>query len=194
METLTAPMTFNEAAFEQFPVLRTRRLTIREIRTTDVEALHRTQASALVLRYIGRPPHEQLEQTAKQIATIHEAYENRSMLCWAAILRDGNEIIGTCGYNRFEKENLRAEFGGSLDPTYWGKGLAQEAVEAILDYGFKGLNLHAIEAKIVPQNRGAKFILEKLGFQREGYFQDRFLEKGRFLDMAHYTLFNPSHQ
>jgi ribosomal-protein-alanine N-acetyltransferase len=85
--------------------------------------------------------------------------------------------------------NKRAEIGGEMAVDYWGKGIALEAVEAILKFGFEELKLHTIEAKVSPENKGAIHVLEYLGFQKEAHFKDRIYFKEHYLDMAIYTLF-----
>ena len=182
--------TFNSLAFSEFPHLSTQRLNIRPILASDAPALFEMQSDALIFKYIAKAPQNSIEQTEKMIAYIDEAYQKQEMLCWSATLKDSNTIIGTCGFNRFEKENRRAEIGGSLSPKYWGGGVALEAVYAILEYGFSGLNLHTIEAKIDSRNRSARYLLECLGFTKEAHFKDRFCFEDKFYDLEVWTLFD----
>ena len=65
-----------------------------------------------------------------------------------------------------------------------------EAVQAIITFGFEKMNLHAIEALVSPENRGAIFLLETLGFEKEAHFRDRIYFNGAYSDMAVYTLFS----
>lgn len=50
---------------------------------------------------------------------------------------------------------------------YWGNGYAYEAAQAIVEYSFKVLGLHRIVAKVNPENKASKQIIENLGFQFE---------------------------
>ena len=52
---------------------------------------------------------------------------------------------------------------------YWGQGIALEAVQAIMDVGFKTLNLHRIEAKFILGNEQSRRVMEKAGMSFEGY-------------------------
>ncbi len=47
------------------------------------------------------------------------------------------------------------------------KGFASEAVKALLNYGFKTLKLHRIEAGVATENVNSIKLLEKTGMQRE---------------------------
>lgn len=182
----------NEAPFNEFPVLKSKRLTMRPIKMEDAPQIFNMQTDDLVMQYIAKKKTESIEDVEALIQEIAEAYKKQEMLCWAAVIRDGEEIIGTCGFNRIEKENLRAEIGGALSPRYWGVGVAYEAVKQIVDYGFDGLGLHTIEAKVDAKNRSAIFLLEQLGFVREGHFKDRMYFEGSFYDMDIYTKFRDS--
>lgn len=179
----------NEKVFETFPILKTNRLTMRDIRPEDAEAIYNMRSNGRVNQFIPRPKMETLDQSQVLIDRTIEAYQNRQAIGWAGILRDGNTIIGTCGFNSIEFPNLRAEIGGELGIEYWGKGIAQEAVVAIINFGFQTLGLHTIEAKVAPDNRGSVFILERLGFVKEAHYRDRGILNGAFADMAVYTLF-----
>ncbi|BDS12081.1 GNAT family N-acetyltransferase [Aureispira anguillae] len=182
--------TLNSTAFNKFPILKSKRLTMRSIEMCDAQEIFDMQTDDLVLRYIAKQKPESLEEVENLIQNISDAYQKQEMLCWAAVIRDGERIIGTCGFNRIEKDNLRAEIGGALSPRYWGVGVAYEAVKQIIDYGLNELGLHTIVAKVDANNRSAIFLLEQLGFVLEGHFKDRMYFEGRFYDMKIYTKFN----
>ncbi len=94
-------------------------------------------------------------------------------------------------YLNFKKENYRAEFVYALHPDHWGKGIMNEVAEAVIDYGFKVLKLHSIEANINPENIASQKLLEKHKFVKEAYFKENFFWEGKFLDSAIYSLLAP---
>ena len=75
------------------------------------------------------------------------------------------------------------------DYVEWGKNIAYEAVSAIVNFGFDEFQLHSIEAKVSPENRGAIYLLESLGFEKEAHFKDRIYFNQKFQDLAVYTCF-----
>jgi ribosomal-protein-alanine N-acetyltransferase len=174
--------------FETFPVLKTERLTLREVRTTDAQQIFDMRASGRVNQFIARPAMQGLEDANQLVSRVKDTYEKKLGIAWAGILRDGEQIIGTCGFNNIDAPNLHAEIGGELDTGYWGKNIALEAVSAIVKFGFDTMKLHSIEAKVSPLNRGAIFLLESLGFQKEAHFKDRVYFNGVFSDLAVYTI------
>lgn len=182
-------MKLNEKVFDEFPVLKTQRLTLREIRLEDAKQIFEMRSNGRVNQFIPRN-NMILENDAKILAekTI-QAFKNKQAIGWAGILRNNNEIIGTCGFNQIDFYNLRAEIGGEMATEFWGKNIAVEAVLAIIKFGFEELNLHAIEAKVSPANRGAINVLEQIGFIKEAHYKDRLFFNNQFSDMAVYTLF-----
>ena len=178
----------NTTIFNEFPVLKTDRLTLREIRVSDAPEIFEMRASGRVNQFIARPNMGKLEDSVVLAEKTIQAYQNQQAIGWAGILRDSNEIIGTCGFNQIDFYNLRAEIAGELSVDYWGKNVALEAVEAIIRFGFETMNLHTIEAKVSPGNRGAIFLMEKIGFKKEAHYVDRIYFNGSFSDMAVYTL------
>jgi ribosomal-protein-alanine N-acetyltransferase len=187
-------MKVNTDVFDTFPVLKTDRLTLREIRVSDSTEIFAMRASGRVNQFIARDNMTKPEDAVLLAERTLLAYNNKQAIGWAGILRESNEIIGTCGFNQIDFHNLRAEIGGELSVDYWGKNVALEAVEAIIRFGFDTMNLHTIEAKVSPGNRGAIFLMEKIGFRKEAHYADRIFFNGAFSDMAVYTLIRGNEQ
>ncbi|MDA7803135.1 GNAT family N-acetyltransferase [Crocinitomix sp.] len=152
-------MEVNQSVFNEFPVLKTKRLTLRPLTLNDADAIYKMRASGRVNEFIPRPALSELEQSKELVEKTIQAYNKRTGIAWAGILRDKGDIIGTCGFNQFDFQNLRAEIGGELNVDYWGKKIPLELVSAIVKFGFDTMNLHTIEAKVSPNNRGAIYLL-----------------------------------
>ncbi|WP_294677030.1 GNAT family protein [uncultured Fluviicola sp.] len=182
-------MNINKTVFEQFPVIQTERLLLRQIQLKDAVEIMQMRQNKRVNQFIARNSMTGVEAAEELVKKTSDAFESKAAIGWAGILRDGSEIIGTCGFNRIDYPNNRAEIGGELSVDYWGKNIALEAVRAIVSFGFEKMNLHAIEAFVSPGNRGAIFLLESLGFEKEAHFKDRVYFNGTYQDMAVYTLF-----
>jgi ribosomal-protein-alanine N-acetyltransferase len=172
-----------------FPVLLTERLTLRDIRLADAQAIFNMRSNGRVNQFIARQSMLEQEDAKQLIDRTQNAYTQGIAIGWAGILRDNEDIIGTCGFNQIDYQNRRAEIGGELSVEYWGKNIAIEAVTAIVKFGFTELQLHSIEAKVAPDNKGAVYLLEQLGFIKEAHFKDRIFFNGKYSDMAIYTAF-----
>lgn len=184
----------NEAVFNEFPVIKTPRLTLRDIRLSDADKIFEMRSNGRVNQFISRNSMQHPEDSVALVERTRKAYADKLAIGWAGILRDGNEIIGTCGYNQIDFMNNRAEIGGELAVDFWGKHIAMEAVSAIISFGLNQMELHTIEAKVSPENRGAIFLLESLGFKKEAHFKDRIYFNQRYFDMAVYTLIKGQEQ
>lgn len=86
-----------------------------------------------------------------------------------------------------ETKHSRAEIGYKLHPAYWKRGIAGEAIEAVLRYGYYHLQLERIEAIIDPLNLSSQKVLEKHGFKREGLLRHYEYNFGRFNDVYIYA-------
>jgi ribosomal-protein-alanine N-acetyltransferase len=67
----------------------------------------------------------------------------------------------------------------------------QEAVMAVMEYGFQTMRLHSVEANINPANRTSRKLLVKNSFVQEGFFKENYYFNGKFLDSVIYSLLTP---
>jgi len=71
---------------------------------------------------------------------------------------------------------------------YWmgerfaGQGHMFAALQLVIPYIFAGLELHRIEAACIPDNARSIRLLEKAGFQREGYLRGYLKINGQWHD------------
>lgn len=72
--------------------------------------------------------------------------------------------------------------GYSIDAKLVGRGLAREAVGAIVAHGFSTLHLHRIMANYHPTNERSGNLLRRLGFSVEGYARDYLFIDGAWRD------------
>ena len=97
-------------------------------------------------------------------------------------LAEAHKAIGDCAFLVSQEEPREAEIGYTLDPAYQGKGLASEAVSAVLDYAFDAFNLHRVIAHVDIENARSIALLERLGFRREAHFVRNYWFKEKWID------------
>ena len=85
-------------------------------------------------------------------------------------------------------EHNRIEIGYDLNPEYWGKGIMQEALSKIIHFAFTSMKINKIEAKIEPENKSSIKLLEKLDFYKEGVLRQHEFEKGKYVDLAIFSI------
>ncbi|MCA1714332.1 MAG: GNAT family N-acetyltransferase [Gammaproteobacteria bacterium] len=161
------------SALPGFPELPGRRVCLRGPRSNDADALLALFSDPAVMRYWSRPPMTARSEAEGLIAEILDAFEQRAMLNWV-VVGHNDLAIGTCTLFHFDPRHRHAEVGYCLRSEHWGKGLAREAVMLALDWGFRTLGLHRIEASIDPCNDASRALLQRLGFTSEGVLRERY--------------------
>ena len=172
----------NENIFNRFPVLESERLICRSFNQSDAETLFKLRSDRDVLKYMDADAHKSISDSDRMIESILKAFEEGSGINWVIDLKETNTMIGYIGFWRLMKENVRAEIGYALEPQFWGKGYMSEAIKIVLDFGFKQLRLHSVEANINPENERSEKLLEKMGFRMEAHFRENYYFNGRFLE------------
>jgi RimJ/RimL family protein N-acetyltransferase len=166
----------------------TTRLTIRRLAESDVQSYFDIFSNADVMRYWSSSPLTDLTQAGQNIGEILEHYEKADLFQFAIERKSDRQVIGTCTLHHLHRQNRRAEVGYALGRPYWGNGYMNEAMQALVDYAFRSMNLHRLEADIDPHNKSSARSLERLGFQREGLLRERWIVGGEISDSAIYGL------
>lgn len=99
------------------------------------------------------------------------------------------KIIGDIGLNRINWLNRNANIFAKIgEKEYWGKGIAGEASELIIEYGFNELNLHKIYSGVFTPNTRSLRAAEKLGFKKEGILIEEIYVDGKYEDLHRFGL------
>lgn len=72
--------------------------------------------------------------------------------------------------------------GYGVDAAHQGQGLMHEALQAGLAFAFGELRLHRVMANYLPHNARSARLLQRLGFEREGYARAYLQIAGRWQD------------
>lgn len=179
----------NELHFPfSFPEIRTKRLYLRQILLSDAKDIHFYLSDGEVRKYMGIHPYESIQDTYKEIQWYDRIFQTKTGVRWGITLDDEPAIIGSCGFMNISKPNMRAEIGYELNKNYWGKGIASEALAAIIKYGFEEMMLNRIEALIEPENAASIKIIENFSFLQEGLLREYEYGAGKFDDLYMYSL------
>jgi ribosomal-protein-alanine N-acetyltransferase len=154
-----------------FPHLETKRLILREITPGDREAIFRNFSDPEVTQWFFEEPYTQIEQAEEIIEAFRQEFEQGKGLTWALVLKDNDELVGTCGYAELELGSW-GEIGFDLAKDHWRKGLMTEALRAAVEYGFAVLQLDKIELHTYSTNVRAIGLARKLGFALEAVRDD----------------------
>ena len=175
--------------FSPFPVLETERLVLRRLNKNYAAIFLRLRNTDDVMQFIDRTRQKNIEEIYTFIDFIDSLINENKDINWAISLKGSGELIGTIGYYRTHHEDHRGEIGYMLDPEYWRKGIMNEALKCILDFGFNVLNFHTIEACINPENIASREILLKNNFVKEAFFRENYFYEGKYKDTEVFTKF-----
>ncbi|MED1864349.1 GNAT family protein [Fictibacillus nanhaiensis] len=124
-----------------------------------------------------------IEGQKNRLNEINERKEKDLGYSFGIFLNDTDELIGQIGLFKIERGPAqKGMVGYSLDKNYNGKGYMTEALPLIIDFAFKELKLHRIEAEVMPHNIGSINILLKTGFHKEGISKKNVKINGRWED------------
>jgi len=176
-----------ELNFTPFPILETERLLLRRVDKNDVNEIFSMRSNAETMQYIPRPLVINKEEALSHIALLDSGIEKNEAINWAITFKGEHKLLGIIDFYRTKFEDFRSEIDYMLLSENHGKGIASEAVERALDYGFNEMNLHSIEAVIDPRNYASERVLQKNEFIKEGYFKENTFFNGEFLDSVIYS-------
>lgn len=174
--------------FTPFPIIETERLVLRNLSADDVNELFEIRSNPFTMQYIPRPLAKTVSDAAAVIEMITDFTNKNERINWAITEKGSDKLIGLIGYVNIFPDSLRAEVGYILNNKFTRKGISYEALQAVLNYGFKTMKLHSVEAIIRPENEASVKLIEKVGFIREAYFKDYIFHNGKFHDELVYSL------
>lgn len=123
-------------------------------------------------------------------AHMKELAKSRAVKLWLRLKGDGC-LIGAVNLNQIIWGVFRfATVGYKMDCEHTGRGLMTEALSAAVRLAFDDMNLHRLEAGVMPRNLPSKKVLEKAGFRLEGYSPQYMNIRGTWEDHEKYAVIN----
>lgn len=174
--------------FTPFPALETERLQLRRIEQEDAHQLFLLRSDKNIMHFIQHRLARSPEDIQDFIRRVHELQHEKSGVHWAMCLKGNATVKGIISMFQIQHAHYRAELGYMLHPKLQGRGIMQEAIDAVLAYAFQTMGLHSVEAHVNPANIASVKRLEYTGFIREGLFKENFCHEGVFSDTAVFSL------
>jgi [ribosomal protein S5]-alanine N-acetyltransferase len=165
----------------------TQRLILKSITPAFIHELFNTKTKDEIISYFGFD-----EDGYAYAKEMHEkGMENYriSMFYFLLIDKQSGLPFGECGFHTWNRTHNRTElFYKISNEAYKQKGLMTEALQAVLNYGFKELNLHRIEALVADYNTPSVKLLMRYGFKKEGTMREDYWVNGKYEDSDCYSL------
>ena len=172
----------------------TARLRLRPMRRDDAEGLFLVFSDAQTMRYWSGPPHGSPLVTVEVIERAQMAFLAGEGIEWAITRAGDDTAVGKIGHWRWQRPHSRSEVGFILRRDLWGQGLAVEALGAVVDWGFRRLELHSIEAQLDAGNIASQKTLERVGFRREGLLRQSYFDGHDYRDTLVYGMLRAERQ
>ena len=158
------------------------RVRLRQSRPSDLDGIAELFSDDDALRYWSHGAFADRAAAQRYLDGMAEGLADRSLFQWVIASAETDALVGTVTVLGWDRANRRAEIGFILLPAWQGRGLATEAVTAVLDFAFDAMELRRVEADVDPENVGSLALLERLGFRREGLARERWLTFGTWKD------------
>lgn len=98
---------------------------------------------------------------------VNKKKEKKDCIFLGIFLKKSNTHIGNIKLEPIDWENKRAVTGMMIgNKSYWGKGLATEALELLTDWAFKTIGMKAINLGVISKNKAAIKVYGKAGFKK----------------------------
>ena len=159
-----------------------RLVTLRAVEPEDYPALNRwsNDVEVEVLGGGDPPAPHPLADTKALLERLAAERDSANFMIEA----DG-AVIGTCGLFRFDHTARVAELGITIgERAYWGRGYGRDAVELLVDFGFRQRNLHKIVLTVTASNERAIRAYRSAGFVEEGRQRAQVWSDGGYDDLV----------
>lgn len=163
-------------------ILETERLLLRRFVLPDLDDLFAFYSEPDVIKYIPDAPrsYEETKEELEWFLNGHPKFPELGL--WATIDKETGQFMGRCGLLPWTIDGQKeVEVAFALLKAYWGQGLATEAAQAIVHYGFEHLGLSRLICVIDHDNEGSIKVATKIGMTFEKESKD---EYGPFLVYA----------
>ena len=170
------------------PEIETSRLLLRRMNMKDAQDIFEYSRDPEVARHVLWTAQKHISEAKEYIRYMNRRYRDDLPSSWGIVDKASGRLVGTIGYMGYSEENASVEVGYSLAHELWGKGLMTEALRAVINYTFDEMDINRIEAQHELDNASSGRVMEKCGMTKEGVLRQRLYNKGKFVDVALYSI------
>jgi len=155
----------------------------------DASSMFRNWVSDMdICRYMRWLPHKDIEETKSAVSNWIEAYSRDNVYLWVITLKENEEPIGTIGLFAVNENDLCGDFAYCISKNYWGKGIATEALRAVMAFAFDTIGFNRLEAYHSINNPSSGRVMEKVGMIFEGLAKQKYKSISGFEDCNMYAM------
>jgi RimJ/RimL family protein N-acetyltransferase len=151
-------------------ILETERLVLRPIEPADWRVLYPIMSDPVVMAHWDSNEVEDPDVVAQMIVAQVEDMRTGDACYWAVERGDDRVFVGACDLSEIDWRHKRGEVGFVLAKNAWGNGYGLEAMSAVIAHA-ASLGLKRLWARAHVGNERSERLLERLGFEAEGYLR-----------------------
>jgi ribosomal-protein-alanine N-acetyltransferase len=169
--------------------LETKRLILRRFEIDDADAMFRNWANdAEVTKYLRWPTHSDVSVSQAVICSWMELYQKPSHYCWAIVLKEINEPIGSIAAVEQCDDLSMVHIGYCIGQKWWHKGYTSEALAELIRFFFEEVEVNRIESMYDPRNPNSGKVMQKCGLTYEGTMRQADINNQGICDAARYAI------
>jgi ribosomal-protein-alanine N-acetyltransferase len=171
----------------RLPVLRSGKITLRELQSSDAQALWAFINNSEVTQFLSLPP-ATVEGFERFIAWTHRQRAVGVQAAFAVMVEGFDTPVGLFQLRRLDPGFGTAEWGFAIGSAFWGTGVFRIGAELMMHLAFDVIGVHRLEARACLANERGNAALKKIGAVQEGVLRRSFLRDGDYLDQVLWTV------
>ena len=170
--------------------IETDRLILRRARIEDAQQMFACWASdAEVTKFLTWPPHANEGVSATLLKSWIADYESLKTYHWMIVPKGTGDLpIGTLSAVSKDDRIGKLEVGYCIGRSWWHKGIASEALAAVIAYLFTEVGANRIQARHDPNNPNSGAVMRKCGMQFEGRMRQADHNNQGVCDVDYYAI------
>ena len=169
------------------PTLHAEKVTLREVRDSDAEALLAMLTTEEVAEFVSPLPHT-VDGFSGFIAEARHERTIGGSFCFAIVPDGYDDAMGLFQVRQLDPGFGSAEWGFAIGSPFWGRGLFLPAAKAVIDFSFGVVGVHRLEARSIASNARGNAALRKVGAVQEGILRRSFQRDGRYFDQVLWSI------
>lgn len=169
--------------------IETERLILRRISGNDAENGFKNWTSdPNVTTYLRWKPHESVEYTREVFERWAGFYDDPAYYQWTVELKEIGQPIGTFTGFDVDENVEKVQIGYCIGSKWWRRGIATEALNALLDFFFNKVGVNRVEARHDTNNPNSGKVMKKCGMKYEGTYRQAYINNTGLVDVSMYSI------
>ncbi len=165
------------------------KIILRTLKESDYLSIHKNVNDRAIARYTLRISYPNTKKHSKEfIKETRKNLRKKTAYELGIQLKENSDIIGIMSLMNVNWQDKNAEIGYWIGKKFWRKGIAFEALNLILEFGFKKLKLKRIFAGVLHPNKKSANLLKKAGFKFEGRLKKTRYKDKKWFDELMYAM------